>query len=278
MNYFDKIPSISYDGYTVKNLLARAKLSNSSSKNRLIFYPYTAAEEDRADTIAQYYYNNPGYSWLVWFSNEIIDPYYGMHLSEDDFNSLLTSKYGSTAIASRKIKCYRNNWYNNLDTISSSSFAGLNSSFKKYYDPVVDRDFQIISYTRKRHDDIVNTNRSITVSLQSNASFKIGEEIGKDSSNYGFVTFSSGNTVGFQHVTGSFNVNDVIRGVDSLQTAVISSIIETQTIAAIDAPYWEAVSFYDYESDINTAKKELQLIDARYASSVESDLRKLLGS
>ena len=50
MNYFNKLPTINYNGYAVKNILTRAAISNGTRKNRLVYYPYTVKEDDRIDT------------------------------------------------------------------------------------------------------------------------------------------------------------------------------------------------------------------------------------
>ena len=64
MNYFNKLPTIIYDGQLAKNLLARAKLSDSTRNNKLTFQRYTINELDRVDVLSNYYYDNPGYSWF----------------------------------------------------------------------------------------------------------------------------------------------------------------------------------------------------------------------
>jgi hypothetical protein len=277
MNYFNKIPTIIYDGQVAKNLLARAKLSDKTMKNKSAFYPYTMDDSDRADTISQHYYDKPGYTWLIWMANNTIDPYYSMALTEDDFNNHIISKYGSQAKAMRKIAFYRTK-FDSETHISVSEYSALIPRFMKYYEPVLDAYNNIIEYKRKTDQDVTNTNKIITMSLSTvNGNFTVGEEVQVDGTNYAFVTLVDSNTISCQHVNGTFASGDQITGKESGATAtVVSSTTIVETIAFTDAAYWEAISYYDYERELNEDKKEVSLLDVRYKSQAESELKRLM--
>jgi hypothetical protein len=277
MNYFNKIPTIIYDGQVAKNLLARAKLSDQTIKNKNSFYPYIMDDTDRADTISQHYYEKPGYTWLIWMANNTIDPYYSLALTEDDFNNHIISKYGSQAKAMRKIAFYRTK-FNSETRISVSQYSALIPRFMKYYEPVLDAYGAIIEYKRKVDQDITNTNKIITLSLSNvNKQLTVGEEVQVDGINYAFVTLVDGNTISCQHVNGTFASGNIITGKESGATAtVVSATTVIETIAFTDAAYWEAISQYDYERELNEEKKEVNLLDARYKSQAESELKRLM--
>lgn len=277
MNYFNKLPVIEYNGYTVKNIIARATLSEPTKNNKLLFYPYTIKEGERSDLLSYYYYEDPGYSWLIWMTNNIIDPYYDMPLSQDDLEKTIISKYGSQERAMRKIKCYRNNWYQDLEIKTQDFFNNLAPQFKKYYDPVVDSNYQVTGYKRKRHDDIVNTNRTITMTLDNSYTFTIGEEIRYDSNNYAFITNVQSKAITVHNVVGAFSTNNIIVSQESNLTAQVVSVdVDSKTIAFDESTYWNAVSYHDYETELNEAKKEIQLMDARYKSNAEEQLKNLM--
>lgn len=278
MNYFNKIPTISYQGHSTKNLLARARLSDKQKNNQAVYYPYTVKEDDRSDLISYHYYDSPGYSWLIWLANDIIDPYYDMPLNETEFNNFIIQKYGSLESAIRKTKCYRNNYLSNLGNISISSYNSLYSNFKKYYDPIVDNDYQVVAYTRKQDNDEQATNQLVTVSLSSvTGTFTVGEEIRKNSTNYGFVIYSSPTSVSYQHTVGNITQGDVIAGVESGASATVLTIASvSQSLAYTESTYWEPVSYYDYEHELNQAKKEIKLLDARYKGEVESEFKRIM--
>ena len=277
MNYFNKIPTIIYDGQVAKNLLARAKLSDKTMKNKDTFYPYTMDDTDRADTISQHYYDKPGYTWLIWMANNAIDPYYALALTEDDFNNHIISKYGSQAKAMRKIAFYRTK-YNSETRISASQYSALTPRFMKYYEPVLDAYGVILEYRRKSDQDITNTNKIITLTLSNvTGRLTVGEEVQVDGTNYAFVTLVDGNTISCQHVNGTFEAGDSITAKESGITAtVVSATTIIETIAFTDAVYWEAISYYDYERELNEDKKEVSLLDVRYKSQAESELKRLM--
>lgn len=275
MSYFEKLPIINYDGYTVRNILARSKISNATKGRSSIFYPYTMTEEDRIDILSDKYYDDPMYAWLVWMANDVIDPYYDLYINDDDFNSFITEKYGSIETAQRRIKHYINNWYGDDTVLTVTSFNALNSSLKKYYTPVLDDSLSISKYERKKKNWIANTNRVITLEISSaNGSLILDEEV-KCSLNSGFVTFANSSVVTLQHITGSFSSNTTITGQSSGATAHIdTSTVINETIPNDELSYWTSVSYYDYEIEKNSINKEIKLIDNRFKQTVDSELKR----
>jgi hypothetical protein len=285
MNYFNKIPSITYDGYTCKNLLARAAISRETKANKQIFYPYTMQNEMRVDQLADRYYDSPEYTWIVWYSNDTIDPYYDYPLSQNEFERFMIDKYGSVESAQRKIYYYRVDWSNNDTILSISQFEGLAGSFKKYYDPIVNADLTLVGYRRKRDDDTVATNRVLSLSVSnvsnSTVNFTTGEEIQIDPTNYAFCTSSNTTVVTVQHITGSFTANStytpIITGRQSGTQATVTAVNQIAVTSAwTDSAYWTPVTYYDYEDELNERKKEMQLIDVRYASQLDNELQRVM--
>jgi hypothetical protein len=280
MNYFNKIPTITYNGVPAKNLLARAKFSDRVARERTIFLPYTMKETDRPDLLSYDYYESPGYEWLVHFSNNVIDPYYDMAITEDDLYGHILSKYGSIEKAARGVVFYRNNWSNNADErISPNEYKNLLSSSKKYYIPVLNQDYVVHSYSRKQFDDTRSTNRVVSMTIADiTGTFIIGEEIQVDGTNYGFCTNNGTTQISVQHVTGAFAEGDTINGVDSGTTAIVNAEQTFYNIPLAETRFWSAVSFFDYEQEQNELKKEISLIDASYKKQVEADLKRLMNT
>ena len=121
----------------------------------------------------------------------------------------------------------------------------------------------------------------------------------------GFVTFSNTSTVSIQHVNGAFSSSYSITGEDSLisvtpiddpviivpyfvpmttvsksATAVASNstvyvensqgTLSIQTMSDIVEDYFSPVTAYDYEMELNEQKKNINILDSRYASSMEA--------
>lgn len=285
MNYFNKLPVISYNGQSAINILASANLSAASKANRKTYYPYVIAEEDRIDRLSNNYYDSPGYTWLIWLANNTIDPYYDLPLTETDLMNYIVTKYGSIETAQSTIAFFRNNWYNDSTRLTIGQWTALPDSEKKYWDPILDANLQVSAYKRKAYETSLNTNRIITMNiLNSTGMFTVGEKIFIDSSSYGFVTYADANTVTIKTVFGQFaavtlalNPNTVITGDTSGFTATIdTATVITTTAALTDSLYWEPLSFFDYELEANEAKRNIKLISSTLRNQTESELTRVM--
>lgn len=283
MNFFNKIPTITYDGQLVRNIMARAKLSDTTKNNNQLFFEYTDSGEVRADTLSYQYYKNPGYSWLIWFANEIIDPYYDMALSSYDFEQFIIGKYGSIELAQRKIVHYKLNGADSNADITIEAYENLQPNTKKYWEPILDYNLNVKVYTRKRDDQILNTNRVGSINfINATGTFKQGEEIQQldDTTVYGFCTFADSSTLTVQHLQRSFRVNTTIVGKESgaqAQVVAVNNFLAT-TAAYTNSSYWSPVTYYDYEYDLNEKKKQILLMDAMQVSRAEQELIRVMNA
>lgn len=107
MNYFKLFPEINYNDYMVKNILASVKINNLVKVNTESYYPYTIDEQDQAWMIAEDYYGQASFVWLVYMSNEIIDPYYEWYMDTEKFERYIKKKYNSLALAQSTILHYK---------------------------------------------------------------------------------------------------------------------------------------------------------------------------
>ena len=92
--YFEYFPTIEYEGQRVKDITRRNSFTKLVSTNPLLYLPYTVKEGQRPEDIANFYYGSTDYTWLVYISNNIIDPYHQWPMAEADFNNYLIEKYG----------------------------------------------------------------------------------------------------------------------------------------------------------------------------------------
>ena len=109
-NYFSYFPSVEHDlkqngtFVTVTNILKRFKLHDDARDQTEVFYPYQLQDGDRPDVVAEKYYGNANYAWLVLFSNNIVDPVKEWPLYGTDFRNYLVTKYGSIESANTTVK------------------------------------------------------------------------------------------------------------------------------------------------------------------------------
>lgn len=280
MNYFNKLPTINYNGFSAKNLLSRATLSDTTRNNNTIFYPYTIQEDDgRVDVLSKNYYDNPGYTWLIWHTNNIIDPYFGTPLTDQNLYSHIVAKYGSFSDAERKIAFYRCNWESDSRVLTQDEYNSLIEREKKYWNPMLDLNLQITGYNRRQDTRIVNTNKIVYIEYtSSNAiNFVDDEKVSHNSTTWGWVSSIGTNVVMLQHITGEFTVGDLIQGEVSGAIGTITAVsILSETSASEDPLYWESVSYAQYEQEENEKKRDILLLDNRYKSQIESELKRVM--
>lgn len=106
MEYFSQFPQTVYtfdsannDFVAVVNILDRTKFLSQVLSQGLVFYPYSFKDSDKAEIIADKYYNDPKRHWIVMYANQIIDPYNDFPLNQTDFNNNIVAQYGSSANA-----------------------------------------------------------------------------------------------------------------------------------------------------------------------------------
>jgi len=265
--YFNFFPSTEYANTIVTNVISKVKFDQSVQKNLAIFYPYTVEQGERPDQIAARYYGSPELDWVIYLANDIMDPYYDWPLSQAQLYDYITAKYGSVSAAESKIVFYRNNYASDDTALTVSSFNALPQTLKRYFKPILGINGNIVSYDRKEIDQVLETNKVIDLTISS-GTFSVGNVIRQGSSS-GFVTFANTSHVVVDKVTGSFSVG-AATGATITNVATIS-----QPISNLEASYWEPVSAYTYEDELNESRLHIRILDKAYIGKIEKDMREL---
>ena len=277
MKYFSNLPIISYANNLSRNILSRVKISNTPT-----YYPYTMNEGQRIEHIAYDYYNDSDDVWILHHVNNVIDPYFDYSLNQIDFDRYIEKKYGSLNKAQRDIAFYHTNYYNDDSTLDVSEYNNLNTisaSERKYWAPVLDLYGNPYEYVRSKEDIVISTNKIISanITLTTNATFITGEKVTQSTSGgTAFVAFSNSSMLTIQHITGTINANN-ITGNDSGAIATVQDVTTISTpISQDEFKYFTPISYYDYELDMNTKKKNINVLDKSYTEIVSSQFRQLL--
>ena len=284
-NYFSKIGTTPYNDSTVNNILTSIRFKEATSKQNVIYYPYTIAEGERPDTIAYNYYGDERYAWLVLITNSIVDPYYEWPLSTKEFSDFITNKYGSIANAQEQVAFYRTNWYSDDSMLSVAAFNALSTSLKKYWQPIVGYNGAIGSYERKKEDLVLDTNKTVSLTLNNTTSLTIGQKVIQKTSGTitasGYIRAITSTSVTLNHITGTFAVTAGAVGSLTDTGSTVSKSVSDATviyngIPVAEAAYWEQVSMYDYENELNESRKIIKLLDRQYLDIVEDQMIELL--
>ena len=114
--YFSLLPTIQYnisndydnDNFNdVTDIFVRQKLTQAVKDNAVIYYPYIVQDKERPDILSHNYYGDVKYTWLIFFANDIVDPYYEWPMDQQQFSSFISNKYGSVSESKTIIHEYR---------------------------------------------------------------------------------------------------------------------------------------------------------------------------
>ena len=265
--YFNFFPSTEYANTIVTNVITKVKFDQSVQKNLAVFYPYTVEQGERPDQIAARYYENPELDWIIYLANDIMDPYYDWPLSQNQFYEYIKAKYGSISNAQSKIVFYRNNYASDDTALTVSSYNALTASLKKYFKPVLGINGSIVSYERKELDQVLETNKVIDLTISS-GTFSVGNKFTQSTSS-GFVTFANTSHVVLDKITGSFTTGAASNATITAVTTI------SQPISNTEASYYEPVTAFTYEEELNESKLHIKILDRAYVGKIEKDMREL---
>ena len=274
--FFNFFPSVSYSNNIATNIIAKVAFEQTIKDSLATYYPYTVEQGERPDQIADRYYGQPTYDWIIYLANDIVDPYYDWPLAPTQFEEYIKSKYGSQNEAQSKISHFRVNYASDDTILSPSTYNALTGSLKKYFTPVYNQTGTVMSYVRKEQDLFLETNKTVSIVVANTASFVLGERITSGSNSATITSISNSTLLIVDKVVGSL-ASTTITGIDSdTSTSTTTETTLSQPIPSVEVPYWEAVSCYDNESDINDSKRHIRLLDKAYVGKVEKQMRELL--
>ena len=277
--YFSFFPSMLYANTAASNLIAKVKFDAAVFNRSATYYPYTVVNNERADQIAESYYGDASFDWIIYLGNNIIDPTNEWPKSENNFNDFLTLKYGSVANTIQQTLFYQVSYDLDDRVISTSTYAALSAGQKKYCAPILNNQNQVINYQRKQIDTIVETNQVVMLT-GTFGGISLSDVIKQSNTVYGTVAFANSSTVMLKHVAGTWaNATPVyFKSSGALANASITanSIVD-QTIPLDEITYWSPVSVYENESLINENRKHIRLLNSSYVNFVERDMKDLLG-
>lgn len=276
--YFHKFPITEYKGVPSINILKRTGFNENVRRFLTSFYTYTIKEGFRIDSIAHDYYDDVNYDWLIYQTNDIVDPYYQAPLNQFEFEKYIVKKYGSLREANRKTAFYRNNFRGDDTILNSSGYDSLPASLKKYWNPIQNA-LSVIGYERSSEDFTSTTNKIISITFRDGeGQFTVGEIIEKesDTNSFGEVIASDEEGCIIQHVRGSFTQFDVLKGDVSKVTRIVESTSITNVIPEVEQVFYSPVSFYDLEVERNESNAEIFLVEKAQLQRIDRQLSTLL--
>ena len=284
--YFRKFPLIVYNNETALNILRRVDFNREVKGFYTAFYDTDMKEGERVETLAYDYYDDVDLDWLIYHTNDIIDPYNDVPLEDDVLLANIKSKYGSIAKSQKKVYLYRNNYRDDISVIPNGSYDALSANRKKYWD-LTSSITGVTGYKRKEEEIYATTNMIISYSFSIEvANTFTNDEIVSFTSGVksGTATVASANTtsVVLQHISGDWSTMTAdfdVTGDDSNETITFNHDTYTllqNVIPADEQIYFSPLYYFDYEVELNETKRKIFLVDRAYKDKLNEQLDDLM--
>ncbi len=153
--FFKNFPIIQYDGISLRNIILKSKILSEIISRNEIFHPLTIEDGERPDTVAYDYYGDSELYWIVFFSNNIVDPYYDWPMTQAEFRSYIVAKYGTVQAAMQEVIGWTNDDYDYMMTPLSKTLLS-SEEIQGWINPVYAYDNEMIINERKREIRLID--------------------------------------------------------------------------------------------------------------------------
>ena len=305
--YFSKFPVVAYNNTYAVDLLKRVRAKEEFKKEALSYYSYLVKPGERPDTISGAFYGDPFYTWIIYLLNNYTDPLFEWYKDQVTLDNYIIGKYGSLDNAVSKTAYYRVN--RSKPKITKAAYNALTTAQKKYWTRSLttpqqeetlwrqesdNRDYSQFTYYEITKAPITSdTNAVVRVEYtkaSGNNTLVVGDLVQKRSGGTlvaeGEVASLIDGAMFIKHITDTnyFSSNGsstsisgtlTVRSKD-LTLSVSSSSVVSLSIPIDEYSYWQPISFYDLETEINESRQLVSLIADEYTTVINDELRQIL--
>ena len=132
--FFSDFPIIKYNNEPVRDISVRLDILENVKSDPYAFLPYTIKDGERAEEVAYLYYGDPRFVWVVYLSNNIIDPYFEWPLDNHSFEQTLAKTYAARAKAASSSNI---GWQAVVNWTQSASITSNIVYYRRISDPTV---------------------------------------------------------------------------------------------------------------------------------------------
>lgn len=250
--FFEFFPRIPYDiekkqlsdYQIVTNITFRIGIIKDVLNQASAYYYYTIKDGETPEIIAENVYKDPEAHWIILYANDIYDPQYDWPLSDKAFKNYLINKYRSQAANSLNVSVSSVTDTQILSWAQDTTSANSVHHYEK----------QIIRYNQT--DDIT---------------LEIRHEVNR--SNLTSVTSSTVADIPYEFYT-SANTSDP-RALEFTQAV---QVINVGGKTVVETSKGLAITYYDYESQLNEEKRLIKIIKPGYLPQIMKEFRSLTGN
>lgn len=252
--YYSYFPTVVHTDETIRNIMLRTKASDYVRANPKVFLPYVVEDDLRAEDVAAFYYGSMEYTWLIYWANNIIDPYTDWVMNDENFHRYLHQKY--------------------LPAV------------ERFY---VDNDYVDADYVEERditEQDVIEFTQNSTI-YENIVEFRMYEDETATMSPETFYLMAN-----LQTGPGAPDTLTRDDGVTALQAGDLFldeslgqyyswdgatwNTADQVVIQYIKHVEWYPVRYYDWEVERNENNRHIEMIDNRYLGQVVSELKATL--
>lgn len=92
--FFSRFRRIDYKSKKVVNITQNLMTKYRNVNNTTELFSYIVRDGERPETVAEMFYNNPSFHWIILLLNDIVDPFYDWCLSQNELERYIDEKYG----------------------------------------------------------------------------------------------------------------------------------------------------------------------------------------
>lgn len=305
--YFSKFPVLAYNNTYAIDILKRVRAKDEFKKEALSYYSYSIKQGERPDTVCDAFYDDSYFTWILYLINNYTDPLFEWYKDQQTLDNYIIGKYGSMDEAVSKTAYYRVN--RTTQKITKAAYNSLTTSQKKYWTRSFatpqqeetywrqesnNRDYSQFTYYEITKTPLVS-DTNIVVKVQytetsGSDTLVVGDLIQKRSGGTlvaeGEVASLVDGALYVKHVTDTnyFSSNGSSTSITGTMTVrnkdlvlnVSSSNVVSSSIPIDEYSYWQAISFFDLENEINEARQLVSLVVKEYTTTMNDELRQLL--
>lgn len=302
MPYFQYLPKTLYSTNKeeinlklIPNIVAKAAFIQSVIDNESLYFKYEIRGGETPEQIAYRIYGDPEKHWIILLANKLIDPQFDWALGPEEFDRYIKQKYGSLNVSLKTTESYPTGY-----TVGEIAYQG--SSYDKS-----DAEATIVAYNsgpktlQLKFSSQVLANGNVITGLSSAQTHTIvgitnnldGSEWARNTTSHYLVTETRVNSAdtSFSDIikykvsatlnTGNINVASYDFATENISRAnVANSSSSSQTLSdgttvTITTTY-TPVSYYDYEVELNEAKRNIIVPKSTVALQLENQLANLM--
>ena len=283
--FFDYFPKIYYDinknpisNYKLAtNILVRTRLVREVLVNSGSYRYYTIRDGDRPEILADKAYGDPEAHWIILYANDILDPQYDWPMDSRTFVKHIKDKYGSIEAAKTGVHHYEKVIERLNSTTNTTTTKRIKVDKNAYYvlsledaDGTLSTANVIVGQNSSANGYIVYDagSNTYTVLANNNLVFETGEEVfitpANVTANIATVNDTALNTGAEDYFFDDLSVTQ------SVNTYEVAGDTITETI------YRQAVSYYDYEEELNDSKRNIIIIKKEYYEQIMNEFKNLM--